>query len=55
MMRVFAAPKREGHASSVSKGAVARLKNVASSPWGVACSSFLMTALFIQIDRPTFF
>lgn len=54
MMPLSAAPKREGHRSSVSKVVVAGLKNAAASPWVVACSSFLVTALFIQADRLTF-
>jgi hypothetical protein len=52
MMPASTAPKRDDHAPSVSK-AIAALKNAAASPWAVACSSFLVTALFIQVDRLT--
>ena len=53
MTPVSAAPKREGHASSVGKVLVAGLKNAAARPWVVACSSFFMTAVFIHVDRLT--
>lgn len=32
-----------------------RVQKLASSPWVVSCSSFLVTALLIQSDSLTFF
>ena len=55
MMHSFTASQRKRKASPLRNVTVAKLKRLAIGPWGVACSSFLVTALFIQADRLTFF
>ena len=57
MMPLFGASKRKpGRDPAVSQITFReRLRKLASSPWVVSCSSFVVTALLIQSDRLTFF